>query len=144
MLKKEITYTDYDGLERTETFYFNVSKAEYTELELTTPGGLEQMLKTISGKKDIPAMIQFFKKLISMSYGVKSADGRKMVKNEEVLNDFLQSEAYSELFTELLTDATAAVTFIANIMPIDKAVADEATANAIKAITAEERPTVVQ
>lgn len=134
MLKKEITYTDYDGLERTETFYFNISKAEYTELELTTPGGLEEMLKTISGKKDIPAMINFFKRLINLSYGVKSADGRKMVKNQDVLNDFLQSEAYSELFTELLTDATAAVTFIANIMPIDKETANEATANALKAI----------
>lgn len=134
MLKKEITYTDYDGLERTETFYFNISKAEYTELELTTPGGLEQMLKNISGKKDIPAMIEFFKKLICMSYGVKSADGRKMVKNKDVLDDFLQSEAYSELFTELLTDATSAVTFIANIMPVDKATADEAAANAMAAI----------
>lgn len=134
MLKKEITYTDYDGLERTETFYFNISKAEYTELELTTPGGLEEMLRTISGKKDIPAMIDFFKRLINLSYGVKSADGRKMVKNQDVLNDFLQSEAYSELFTELLTDATAAVTFIANIMPIDKETANEATANALKAI----------
>lgn len=134
MLKKEITYTDYDGLERTETFYFNISKAEYTELELTTPGGLEEMLRTISGKKDIPAMIDFFKRLINLSYGVKSADGRKMVKNQDVLNDFLQSEAYSELFTELLTDATSAVTFIANIMPIDKETANEATANALKAI----------
>lgn len=126
MIKKSITYTDYDGNERTEDFYFNITKAEFAEMDMSVVGGFEQMMKTLIDKKDIPGMLKVFKQLITMSYGVKSPDGRRMIKNQENLDDFMQTEAYSELFMELASSADKAVEFIKGIMPVDPAAADEA------------------
>lgn len=117
MLKKRIKYTDYDGNEREEDFYFNLSKAEVVELELTTEGGLEQMIQKITDTRDMPKLIELFKRLILMSYGEKSENGKRFIKSKELSDAFAQTEAYSELFMELATDDKAASEFVNGIVP---------------------------
>ena len=117
MLKKTITYMDYNDQERTETFYFHLSEAEIAEMELSTKGGLQETLKRIIDSKDIQELSKLFKNLILKSYGVKSPDGRTFIKNEEVLNDFIQTPAYSDLYMELATNADAAINFILGLLP---------------------------
>lgn len=117
MLKKRIKYTDYDGNEREEDFYFNLSKAELIELELTTEGGLEQMINKITDTRDMPKLIELFKRLILMSYGEKSENGKRFIKSKELSDAFAQTEAYSELFMELATDDKAASEFVNGIVP---------------------------
>jgi len=119
MLKKTITYTDYDGNQRTEDLYFNLNKAEIAELELETPGGLSKKLEDIVAEKDSGAMVKVFKDLILRSYGKKSADGRQFIKNKELVDEFKQTEAFSELFMELASDPDAATAFVNGIIPKD-------------------------
>lgn len=129
MLKKTITYSDYNGTERTEDFYFNLSKAEITEMEMGTTGGLAEMIQRIVAAQDVPAIIKIFKDLVLKAYGVKSADGRRFIKSEELSTEFSQTEAYSILFMELATDADAAAKFINGIVPADVAKSVAASAN---------------
>lgn len=117
MLKKTITYTDYNGNERTEDFYFNLNKAELVEMELSHNGGLSNIITKITAQQDSAKLIEIFKDLITRSYGEKSLDGRKFIKNKEVLEDFVQTEAYNKLFMELAFDAKAAADFCNGIMP---------------------------
>lgn len=119
MLKKEITYTDYNDTSRTETFYFNLSKAELAEMQLSANGGLETYINNIVEAKDGASMVQIFKDLILKSYGEKSPDGKRFVKSKEISDGFAQTEAYSQLFMELITDDKAAADFINGIMPKD-------------------------
>ena len=117
MLKKTITYTDYNGVERTEDFYFNLTKAEIMEMELSTTGGLSEMITRIVNAKDAPAIIKIFKELILKAHGEKSADGKRFIKSQEISEAFAQTEAYSILFMELSTDADAAAKFVNAIVP---------------------------
>lgn len=117
MVKKSITYTDYNGTERKEDFYFNLTKAEISEMELSEDGGMAEKIKSIVAAQKAPELIKIFKSLIQKSYGVKSQDGRRFIKNEDVLSEFTQTEAYSILFMELATDADAASAFINGIIP---------------------------
>ena len=117
MLKKTITYTDYNSVERTEDFYCNLTKAELMEMEIGTTGGMADMIKRIIDAKDAPAIIKIFKELVLKAYGEKSADGKRFVKSEEISNGFAQTEAYSQLFMELATDADAAAAFVNGIIP---------------------------
>jgi hypothetical protein len=117
MLKKTITYEDYDGNERTEDFYFNLSKAELMEMEMSETGGFVQMAKKIVAEKNAKRLIELFKDLILKSYGEKSADGRRFIKNQELRDSFSQTEAYSFLFMQLSTDADAAADFVNGIVP---------------------------
>lgn len=119
MLKKTITYTDYNGIERTEDHYFNLSKAEIMELELGTAGGFVEMIEKIVAANDAPSIIKVFKDLILKAYGEKSADGKRFVKSEEISRAFSQTEAYSQLFMELATDSDAAAQFVNGIVPSD-------------------------
>lgn len=119
MLKKTITYTDYNGSERTEDFYFNLTKAEVMEMEMSTTGGLAEMIQRIVAAQDAPAIIKIFKDLVLKAYGEKSPDGKRFIKNEELQTAFSQTEAYSILFMELATDADAAAKFINGIVPAD-------------------------
>lgn len=119
MLKKEITYVDYNDTKRTETFYFNLSKAELAEMQLSANGGLETYIKNIVEAKDGASMVQIFKDLILKSYGEKSPDGKRFVKTKDISDGFAQTEAYSQLFMELITDDKAAADFINGIMPKD-------------------------
>ena len=121
MLTKPITYTDYDGVERTENFMFNLTKAEIAELNLTAEGGLQAAVQKIIDSRDVPEITKWFKRIIMMSYGEKSADGRRFIKSEELTENFLQTEAYSELFMELISDDNAAAAFVNGIIPkVDK------------------------
>lgn len=117
MLKKTIKYTDYDGNEREEDFYFNLSKAEVTEMELSKEGGMSEYIKKISAAQNAPELIKLFKEIITKSYGEKSLDGKRFIKNQELTEAFIQTEAYSELFVELASNADEAVKFINGIMP---------------------------
>lgn len=117
MLKETITYIDYNGNERTEDFYFNLTKAEIMEMEMSTTGGLAEMIKRIVAAQDAPAIINVFKDLILKAYGEKSADGKRFVKNKEITESFAQTEAYSQLFMKLATDADAASNFVNGIVP---------------------------
>lgn len=117
MYNKTVTYKDYKGNTRTEDFYFNLNKAELVELELSTKGGLTVMMDRIIAAQDNATLFKIFKDLVSKSYGVLSDDGRKFVKNQEVLDDFMQTEAYSIIFSELATNAEAAAEFFNNVIP---------------------------
>ena len=119
MLKKTITYTDYNGTERKEDFYFNLSKAEVMEMEMSTSGGLAQMINKIIETQDSPAIIKIFKDLILKAYGEKSPDGKRFIKSHELSEAFAQTEAYSNLFMELATDADAAAKFVNGITPVE-------------------------
>lgn len=125
MLKKTIKYTDYNGVEREEPFYFNLTKAEIMEMEMSTVGGFAEMIEKIVAAQDTPTLIRIFKDLILKAYGEKSPDGRGFIKLDEegrpLSNRFVQTEAYSELFMELATDAEAATAFINGIVPADVA-----------------------
>lgn len=119
MLKKTITYTDYNGHQRTEDFYFNLNKAELVELELSASGGLTVMMDRIIAAEDNPTLFKIFKDLVLKAYGIKSDDGRKFIKNQEVRDDFAQTEAYSVLVMELVSDAEKAAEFFNHIIPQD-------------------------
>ena len=121
MLKKTVTYTDFDGNERTEELYFNLTKAELMELQMSEIGGLEKRLKGIIMAQNGVEIMKFFKDIFLNSYGVKSPDGRRFIKNDEVRTDFEQTEAYSQLFMELVTDADKMADFIKGVIPSDLA-----------------------
>lgn len=126
MLKKAITYTDYNGVERTEDFYFNLSKAEIMEMEMSTTGGLAELIQKVVQTQDAPAIVKIFKDLILKAYGEKSPDGKRFIKSSELTQAFEQTEAYSNLFMELATDADAAAKFVNGIIPADAAEAAKA------------------
>lgn len=129
MLKKTITYTDYNGVERTEDFYFNLSKAEIMEMELGVSGGYAEMLKSIVNANDAPTLIKIFKDLVLRAYGEKSADGKRFIKSDAISEAFSQTEAYSILFMELATNADEAAKFVNGIVPSDLSQKALASAN---------------
>lgn len=119
MLKKLIKYTDYNGNERQENFYFNLNKAELMEMETEVTGGMRQLLTLIMEKQDIPKIMAAFKTIILKAYGEKSPDGRLFNKSEELSTAFTHTEAYNELYMELVSDGRKAAEFITALMPED-------------------------
>lgn len=122
MIKKTITYTDYNGLERTESFHFNLSKAEVLDWETSISGGLSEFIKKVSNTQDGPALMELFKKLITKSYGEKSADGKRFMKIDPITGRplyeaFTETEAFSQLYMELATNAEKAAEFVNGILP---------------------------
>lgn len=117
MYKKTITYTDYNDVEQTEDFYFNLSKAELMKIQIQNNGTLQAKLERLMNTRETSEIAQIFQDIIDMSYGIKSDDGKRFIKNQEVLDAFKQSEAYSELYVELTTNTDAAVEFITGIIP---------------------------
>ena len=117
MLKKSITYTDYDGIQRTEDFYFNLNKAELIEMQASSSGGMEKMLQKIVRENDTKRLIEIFKDIITRSYGEKSIDGKRFIKSKEATEAFMQTEAYVELFMELATNDKSASEFINGVIP---------------------------
>lgn len=120
MLKETIKFTDFNGVERTEDHYFHLSKAEAMEMEMSTSGGLSEMIRKIVAAQDTPAIIKIFKEIILKSYGQKSPDGRQFIKSPELSKAFSETEAYSQLFMKLATDADAAAKFVNGIVPNEK------------------------
>lgn len=119
MLTKKIKYVDYNGETREEEACFHISKAELTQMRLSAAGGFEKRLQRIVDTKDQPALIKQFTELLDMSYGIKSDDGRKFMKSPEILADFKATEAYSNIFMELLSSDDAATAFIKGVLPSD-------------------------
>ena len=128
MLKKTITYTDYEGVERTEDFYFNLTKAECVEMQWSAEGGMAKRLQKIVATQDVKQIVEIFKDIILRSYGEKSDDGRRFIKSKELSDAFSQTEAYSELYMELSSDDKAAAEFINAITPKPAAPTPAATA----------------
>lgn len=120
MIKKTISYTDYDGNERKEDFYFNLNRAEIVELEMSVEGGLSAWGQSIIDARDSEAIIKMFKNIIGSAYGVKSPDGRRFIKSEELKNEFFQTEAYSELLTEFLTNTKSMTDFFNGLVNAKK------------------------
>ena len=124
MLKKIITYTDYNGVERTEDFYFNISKAELADMQMSEEDGYDQKLKNIIEANDRKSIYETFKYFIHASYGEKSIDGKRFMKKDPVTGAplyiaFMESEAYSVLFLELIQSDETMAAFINGIMPPD-------------------------
>lgn len=140
MLKKVIKYTDYNGNEREETFYFALSKPELVEMELSINGGLSEYIERIMSAQDTRSLIALFKDLILKSYGEKSLDGKHFTKSEELSKAFSETEAYTTLFMELVEDADTAANFVNGILPTEIA---EATAKATASGTTPIMPSVL-
>lgn len=121
MLKRTITYTDYNGVERTEDFLFNLTKAEIMEMEVGTTGGFTDMLKRIVKSKDAPLIMKVFRDIVLKAYGEKSEDGRRLMKSKEISEAFAQTEAYSILIMELYTEPEKAAAFVNGIVPAEVA-----------------------
>ena len=120
MIKKTITYTDYNGLERTEDFWFNLNETEITEMQLSIDGGYAAKIRQIINAKDQAEIIKLFKEIIFKAYGEKSDDGRRFIKSEELSIAFSQTEAYNKLFMELATNDEMGAEFINGIIPKKK------------------------
>lgn len=132
MLKKTITYEDYNGETQTEDFFFNLTRAELMEMELKTEGGMEQMIDKMTKEEDTAKIIEMFKEIIITAYGVKSLDGKKFRKRQEDKEDFLDSAAYDALFVELISNPDEAAAFVSGIIPSD--VSEQAKAEMNKKI----------
>lgn len=104
MFKYNIEYTDYNGTKRNELYYFNFSKAELMEMELSTQAGVQEMIRMMIATHDNAKIVQLFKDLILKSYGIKSEDGKRFIKTKELRDQFEQSEAYSEFFMAMIED----------------------------------------
>lgn len=140
MVKKTITYIDYDGTERTEDFYFNLSEAEITEMQLSVEGGMRGYIEKIIAAKSQLELVKLFKEILLRSYGKKSLDGRLFVKNEANTAEFLANPAYSKIYMELVTDTDAATKFVNGLIPAsaqnqNPAMTMAATASAAPALT---------
>ena len=120
MLKKTITFVDYAGNERTEDHYFNLNKSEATKMELSTTGGLTQMIENIIAAQDNTSIIKIFAEMILKAYGKRSPDGRRFMKSEEISRDFMETEAYDQLFMELITDPKKAAAFVNGVISFNE------------------------
>lgn len=119
MYKRTIKYTDFNGNERVEDFYFHFSKAELAEMEFSITGGMQQMIEKVTQTQDFPALIKIWKEWILKSYGEKSADGKRFIKSKEMAEAFSQTEAYSQLFLEFANDDEKAAEFLKGVLPSD-------------------------
>lgn len=119
MLKKTITYTDYNGNKRTEDFWFNLNKSELVELGLSKNGGLDVMLQRIIKEQNAPEIIKVLKEILFKAYGEKSDDGKYFRKSEDISNNFFQTEAYNELFMEIFSSPEKSIAFFKGILPQD-------------------------
>lgn len=117
MLAKKISYMDYNGNQREDTFYFNLNKAEIMEMELGVVGGMTHLINMMIAQEDGPGLAKFYKDMILKAYGEKSLDGKRFIKNQELRDAFEQTDAYSELYMELVTATEKASEFVRGIMP---------------------------
>jgi hypothetical protein len=133
MLKETITYQDFNGVTRTEDFYFNLTEAETMEMEMSANGGFSEYIRRIIAAQDTATLIKIFKDLILKAYGERSLDGRQFIKKPELAEAFSYTEAYSQLFMKLATNTEAATKFVNGIAPKKKA--EEATSNSAGIVT---------
>lgn len=117
MFTETITYVDFNDTERTETLYFNLSKAEILEMEMSVPGGYAKYLEDIVNSKDTVKIMETFIEIVKKTYGVKSEDGKRFIKSDEITKEFLETEAYSEFLMKLVSDEGYAATFVQGVLP---------------------------
>lgn len=117
MLKKTYTYTDYNGVTRTETFYFHFTEAEILDMEMSAEGGFAERVQKIIDAKDQSALMKVIKNFVIDAYGVKSDDGRRFIKNEEVKTAFVESPAFSDIFMDMVTNDELAAEFVNGVIP---------------------------
>ena len=129
MIKHTRTFVDYDDNSRTEDFWFNLNKAEVAKMEFSTAGGIQNMIERLVQEQDTKRIIEVFDNLICCSYGKKSPDGKRFIKTPELLEEFKQTEAYSDLFVELLSNPDKAAAFFAEIIPKTDAASEVANGN---------------
>lgn len=120
MYKKNITYTDFNGDERTDAFYFNLSDAEILELQVGYGGDMSRIMSNMLEKRDAKGLLGIITDLIRTSYGEKSSDGKRFMKNQEVKDSFVTTDAYSKLVLELLNDEKEFEKFMTNVIPAAK------------------------
>lgn len=116
MIKETITYTDLNGVERTEQFFFNLSKPEIVKMQASENGGYDAQLKSLAASGNAALIMEFFENFIKNAYGEKSDDGRRFMKTEEISRAFMETPAYEVLFEKLVTDADAAATFVNKVL----------------------------
>lgn len=121
MLKKTVTYTDYNDVERTEDFYFNLTRTELMDMEASFPGGMSTYMSAVSASKDVPKMLEFFKTFLMKAYGQKSDDGKRFIKSDDISKAFSETPAYDSIVQELMTGEGRIVDFMLGIMPADVA-----------------------
>lgn len=121
MLTKTIEFVDFNGNKRKENHYFNLTKSEIMKMEMSTKGGLTEMINNVISAQDTPAILKIFEDLVEASYGRKDADGRGFVKSKEIFNEFKFTNAYDELFIELISDPQKAADFFNGLVPADLA-----------------------
>lgn len=119
MIKKTVTYTDFNGTKRTEAHYFHFSQAELLDMEMSVDGGFAERIQKIVDAKDQKELLKVIKKFVYDAYGVKSDDGRRFQKSVEIKEAFVESPAYSEIFMELVTNDEAAAEFVNGVIPDD-------------------------
>lgn len=119
MLKKTMTYKDFNGNDVTDDFYFNLTKAEILEIEMDTDKaiGLEATILALQEEKDSRKIMELFKNIIRKSIGKKSADGKRFIKNDQIADEFMETEAYSDLLMEFITDSQKGAEFFNAIIP---------------------------
>lgn len=121
MIKKNVQYTDFNGDVQNENIYFNLTKAEITELEFSYGGGLREHIEKITSAKNNKELIKLFKEILILSVGMRSDDGKRFIKNDIIREKFLSSEAYSTIFMELAFNEEAAIEFMTGVVPKDLA-----------------------
>lgn len=121
MIKKTVTYKDLNGKERTETFYFHYFESEIMDMEMSEEGGLAERIQRIIDAKDQASLLKVIKKFVVDAYGVKSDDGRRFIKSQEVKDAFVECPAYSKIYMELLTNDELAAEFVNKVVPEDMA-----------------------
>ena len=121
MLKRNITYEDFNGEKVTDTFYFNLTRTEILDVELGYEGGMEEFIKKVVAAEDIKTLIAEFKKLILLSYGERTEDGKRFIKSDKIREEFSQTAAFDSLFMELATNDGSAADFVIGIIPRDMA-----------------------
>lgn len=120
MIKKTITFTDFNGNERVDDFYFNLTIDELVDLELSPTESVKNHLNRIINSDDSIEIYKVFKKIVLAAYGKKSDDGLRFIKNEELKEEFSQTNAFSELLFEFIKNSESAAEFINALIPKDK------------------------
>jgi hypothetical protein len=118
MLVKTIKYTDFFGIEQNDEFMFNLSRPEVVRLDVSYPGGIQAHVAKFVAEKDYEKIMKMFEDLITISYGVRSVDGKRFVKDSTVVSEFLDSAAYAALYEELLLNADNAAQFFNGVIPL--------------------------
>lgn len=117
MLKKTVEFEDVEGNTRKEDFYFHMRANELTKMQVSHEGGFEGYLRRIVAEKNGEKLAEIFEKLILDAYGVKAPDGIGFIKNQELREAFKSTDAYDQIFMEIITDADKAVEFFEGVIP---------------------------